>query len=48
MFQHYAAFKHMTVAKNIAFGLEIRRRPKAEVKDRVAELIELVHLRGPG
>src|SRR3954452_19045471 len=32
VFQHYAAFKHMTVAKNIAFGLEIRKRPKAEVK----------------
>ena len=32
VFQHYAAFKHMTVAKNIAFGLEIRRRPKAEIK----------------
>jgi sulfate transport system ATP-binding protein len=48
VFQHYAAFKHMTVAKNIAFGLEIRRRPKAEVKDRVAELIDLVHLEGLG
>jgi sulfate transport system ATP-binding protein len=48
VFQHYAAFKHMTVAKNIAFGLEIRRRPKSEVKDRVAELIELVHLHGLG
>ena len=48
VFQHYAAFKHMTVAKNIAFGLEIRRRPKSEVKDRVAELIELVHLEGLG
>jgi len=48
VFQHYAAFKHMTVAKNIAFGLEIRKRPKAEVKSRVAELIELVHLHGLG
>jgi len=48
VFQHYAAFKHMTVAKNIAFGLEIRHRPKAEVKDRVAELIDLVHLEGLG
>ena len=44
MFQHYAAFKHMTVAKNIAFGLEIRKRPKDEVKDRVQELLKLVHL----
>src|SRR6478736_204959 len=48
VFQHYAAFKHMTVRKNVAFGLEIRRRPKAEVKDRVAELIDLVHLEGLG
>jgi sulfate transport system ATP-binding protein len=48
VFQHYAAFKHMTVAKNIAFGLEIRKRPKAEIRSRVAELIELVHLEGLG
>ncbi len=44
VFQHYAAFKHMNVAKNVAFGLEIRRRPKAEVKRRVEELLDLVHL----
>jgi sulfate/thiosulfate transport system ATP-binding protein len=44
VFQHYAAFKHMSVAKNVAFGLEIRRRPKGEVKARVHELLELVHL----
>ncbi|GAA4814062.1 sulfate/molybdate ABC transporter ATP-binding protein [Nocardioides caeni] len=44
VFQHYAVFKHMTVAKNVAFGLEIRKRPKAEVKTKVAELLELVHL----
>ncbi len=44
VFQHYAAFKHMTVAKNVAFGLEIRKRPKAEVTARVAELLDLVHL----
>ncbi|GGF51450.1 sulfate/thiosulfate import ATP-binding protein CysA [Marmoricola endophyticus] len=44
VFQHYAAFKHMSVAKNVAFGLEIRHRPKTEVKKRVAELLELVHL----
>jgi len=44
VFQHYAAFKHMSVAKNVAFGLEIRKRPKAEVKRRVAELLDLVHL----
>jgi sulfate transport system ATP-binding protein len=44
VFQHYAAFKHMSVAKNVAFGLEIRKRPKDEVKRRVDELLELVHL----
>ncbi len=46
VFQHYAAFKHMTVSKNVAFGLEIRHRPKAEVARRVEELLELVQLRG--
>jgi sulfate transport system ATP-binding protein len=46
VFQHYAAFKHMTVRKNVAFGLEIRRRPKAEVTDRVEELLRLVQLHG--
>jgi sulfate transport system ATP-binding protein len=44
VFQHYAAFKHMSVAKNVAFGLEIRKRPKAEVERRVDELLKLVHL----
>ncbi len=44
VFQHYAVFKHLTVAKNVAFGLEIRKRPKAEVARRVNELLELVHL----
>jgi sulfate transport system ATP-binding protein len=48
VFQHYAAFKHMTVAKNIGFGLEIRKRSKSEIRNRVAELIELVHLEGLG
>jgi sulfate transport system ATP-binding protein len=46
VFQHYAAFKHMTVRKNIAFGLEIRRRPRTEVRERVDELLELVQLTG--
>ncbi len=46
VFQHYAAFKHMTVWNNIAFGLTIRKRPKAEVKRRVEELLQLVHLDG--
>jgi peptide/nickel transport system ATP-binding protein len=44
VFQHYAAFKHMTVYGNVAFGLEIRKRPKAEIRKRVTELLELVHL----
>ena len=44
VFQHYAAFKHMTVAANVGFGLKIRKRPKAEINRRVAELLELVHL----
>ncbi len=44
VFQHYAAFKHMSVAKNVAFGLEIRKRDKAETARRVEELLELVHL----
>jgi sulfate transport system ATP-binding protein len=44
VFQHYAAFKHLTVYRNVAFALEIRKRPKAEIKARVHELLELVHL----
>ncbi|HEY6583401.1 MAG TPA: TOBE-like domain-containing protein [Gaiellaceae bacterium] len=46
VFQHYAAFKHMTVEKNVAFGLEIRRRPRKEMRERVSELLELVQLGG--
>jgi sulfate transport system ATP-binding protein len=46
VFQHYAAFKHMTVWNNIAFGLKIRKRSKAEVSARVTELLRLVHLDG--
>jgi sulfate transport system ATP-binding protein len=44
VFQHYAAFKHLSVFRNVAFGLEIRHRPKAEIRARVHELLELVHL----
>ncbi len=44
VFQHYAAFKHLSVRRNVSFGLEIRKRPKAEIKARVDELLELVHL----
>jgi sulfate/thiosulfate transport system ATP-binding protein len=46
VFQHYAAFKHMTVWDNIAFGLKIRRRPRAEIAKRVEELLALVQLTG--
>jgi len=44
VFQHYAAFKHMTVFKNVAFGLSIRHRSKADIRKRVTELLELVHI----
>jgi sulfate transport system ATP-binding protein len=46
VFQHYAAFKHMTVRDNVGFGLKIRKRPKAEIRDRVDELLALVQLEG--
>jgi sulfate transport system ATP-binding protein len=45
-FQHYAAFKHMTVRDNVAFGLKIRKRGKVETEERVRELLGLVHLEG--
>jgi sulfate transport system ATP-binding protein len=44
VFQHYAAFKHMSVADNVAFGLTVRKRPKADVKAKVDELLHLVGL----
>jgi len=55
VFQHYAVFKHMTVARNVAFGLQIRARPavpfsatwredRARINHRVGELLDLVHL----
>jgi sulfate/thiosulfate transport system ATP-binding protein len=48
VFQHYAAFKHMTVRDNIAFGLEVRKRPKSEIRERVDELLNLVQLQNFG
>jgi sulfate transport system ATP-binding protein len=48
VFQHYAAFKHMTVRDNVAFGLKIRKRPKDEIRRRVDELLALVQLQGFG
>jgi putative spermidine/putrescine transport system ATP-binding protein len=44
VFQHYALFPNMTVRENIAFPLTVRRRPAAEIKDRVDELLDLVRL----
>lgn len=46
VFQNYALFKYMTVYDNIAFGLEVQKKSKAEIKKRVLELIELVGLKG--
>jgi sulfate transport system ATP-binding protein len=46
VFQHYAAFKHMTVRDTVAFGLTVRRRPRAEIRMRVDELLTLVQLDG--
>src|SRR5512141_2644710 len=46
VFQHYAAFKHMTVRENVAFGLRIRKRPRAEVAAKVDELLGIVGLAG--
>jgi sulfate transport system ATP-binding protein len=46
VFQHYAAFKHMTVRDNVAYGLTIRKRPKAEIKQKVDNLLEVVGLSG--
>jgi len=46
VFQHYAPFKHMTVYNNVAFGLSVRKRPKAEIEARVKELLGLVRLDG--
>lgn len=46
VFQHYAAFKHLTVRDNVAFGLKIRKRPKAEIREKVDNLLEVVGLAG--
>jgi sulfate transport system ATP-binding protein len=48
VFQHYAAFKHMTVWDNVAFGLKVRKRPKAEIRERVDRLLRLVQLEAFG
>src|SRR5262245_36975297 len=46
VFQSYALFKNMTVFKNVAFGLKVKRWKKADIEDRVAELLELLGLKG--
>ncbi|WP_089129398.1 sulfate/molybdate ABC transporter ATP-binding protein [Tolypothrix sp. NIES-4075] len=48
VFQHYALFKHLTVRQNIGFGLQLRKAPKAKIKARVEQLLELVQLSGLG
>jgi sulfate transport system ATP-binding protein len=46
VFQHYAAFKHMTVRENVAFGLKVRKWPRPKIRERVDELLGLVQLGG--
>jgi len=46
VFQHFALFPHLTVFRNVAFGLEMRRLPREEVRARVAETLEMVRLVG--
>lgn len=48
VFQNYALFRYMTVEDNIAFGLEVQKRNRAEIKSRVAELLELVSMQDLG
>ncbi|MBI3706990.1 MAG: ABC transporter ATP-binding protein, partial [Proteobacteria bacterium] len=48
VFQSYALFPHLTVAENVAFGLEMRKTPKAEIAPRVTEALRLVRLVGLG
>src|SRR5690242_6062803 len=46
VFQHYALFRHMTVAENIGYGLRVRNTPKAKIRERVDELLRLIRLDG--
>lgn len=46
VFQHYALFPHMTVAQNVAFGLEMRGQPRSAVQRRVDEALAMVKLQG--
>ncbi|NEK32552.1 ABC transporter ATP-binding protein [Rhizobium leguminosarum] len=46
VFQNYALFPHMTVEKNLAFGLEMRRIPKGEIRARISDVLDMVQLAG--
>lgn len=48
VFQSYALFPNMTVAQNIGFGLKIRKEPESAIKQRVAEMLALIHLEQKG
>jgi spermidine/putrescine transport system ATP-binding protein len=48
VFQSYALFPHKTVAQNIAFGLQMKKRPKTEIVDQVTQFLEMVRLQGYG
>jgi spermidine/putrescine transport system ATP-binding protein len=48
VFQHYALFPHLTVAGNVAFGLESQGRPRGEIAERVGRVLDLVRLAGLG
>jgi len=48
VFQGYALFKHLTVAQNIGFGLEVRKVPRAQIAAKVCELLDLMELPGLG
>jgi putative spermidine/putrescine transport system ATP-binding protein len=48
VFQSYALFPNMSVANNIGFGLKVRKRPRAAIRQRVGELLELIGLPGRG
>lgn len=48
VFQHYALFKHLTIRQNIAFGLQIRKTPKNQIRQKISELLNLIQLEGLG
>ena len=48
VFQNYALFPHLSVANNVGYGLRVRKYPKNEIKKKIEELLEIVHLKGLG